>query len=127
MDWLPALAALSGLSGVAALLSLWTTWRRSGQTVEVATDDSETKRFEVISAGQERLRLALLARLDEADRENTKWQGQVAVLTDQMAALQVTHGTLAQEHADCLRDNARLAVRVDELERIVRTLREDRA
>jgi len=127
VEWLPWLAALSGLSGIAALMSAWLVYRRAGQSVEVAEGDSESKRFEVISAGQERLRLALLARLDEVERDSAKWQGQVAALTEQIAALQARYLVLEHAHQDCLRDQARHAVRVDELERIVRTLREDRA
>ena len=130
MDWSPAvawLAALSGLSGIAAMVSAWLVFRRSGQTVEVAEDDSDSKRFEVISAGQERLRLALLARLDEVERDYTACLAQMVVLKEQATVLQATHVDLRSHYDNCLRTTTRQEVRIDELERVVRSLREDRA
>ncbi len=127
MDWLPMLAALSGLSGLAALASAWLVYRRAGQTVEIAGEDSESKRFEVISTAQERLRLALLARLDEVERDYAGCQAQIVVLQDQLGVFQATNGELHTHYDECVRTTARQEVRIDELERIIRTMREDRA
>lgn len=117
------LAEWSGWAAVLALAAVvipaLLVWQRAGQTVSVAEDDSLAKRFDVLSDAQERMRLALQARLDELAEENVHLRTQVTTLTELVPDLRA-------QNAKCLDEAAKLRWRVDELTRVVESYRGER-
>lgn len=115
----PLLVALLGgvCAGVATTVSALLVYRRAGQTLAVARDDSDAKRFQAITEAQDRLLDSLQQRVEELSRENVLQREQLRTLNETLPALR-------EEHKTCLREQERLKWRVDELERVVASYRE---
>ena len=96
------------LGGVfATLTSAMLVNRRAGQTLQIAANDRDTKRFAALIEASEHMRHALSERVESLETENRDLHRQIALLTAEVGALRA-------ESMEC----THLRERVAELERV---------